>query len=241
MNTQIGLEQCRSFINCQMKPSSQQFEPSVDTGQKRAITISRQSGCGAHVIVERLIKILQEKTPSGQRPWTLFDRNLVKQVLEDHQLPKHLAAFMPEDRVSEMVNIMDELFGVHPSMWSLVEQTADTILRLADMGNVIILGRGANIITARLSHVTHVRIVSSPERRLWNMQQFEGLTQAEAAERIKREDGGRQRYVKKHFGKNVDDPLLYHVVINTDLVSFEAAARLIADLVLQHSTVASAP
>ena len=33
------------------------------------------------------------------------------------------------------------------------------------------------------------------------------------------------RYVKKYFGKDIDDPLLYHLVINTDLVSYGESAR----------------
>jgi len=232
MITRVGLDQCRSFINCHMQPASGRAAVPAGTPWKHAVTISRQSGCGAHVITEKLAALLQEHTPPGLCPWTIFDRNLIEQVLEDHQLPKHLAQFVPEDRVSEVDNIMDELFGVHPSMWKMAEHISDTILRLAEVGNAIIIGRGANIITARLPHVVHVRIVSSLERRIANMQRFDGLTRDEAAARIQHEDRGRQRYVREHFDKDVGDPLLYHLVINTDLVEFDTAAGLIASFVL---------
>jgi cytidylate kinase len=235
MSARIGLDQCRSFIKCHMQPSAGQAVAPLGTAWKHAVTISRQSGVGAHVITEKLAALLQENTPKGLCPWTVFDRNLIEQVLEDHQLPKHLAQFVPEDRVSEIDNIMDELFGVHPSMWKMVEHISDTILRLAELGNAIIIGRGANIITARLPHVVHVRIVSSIERRIANMQRFDGLTRDEATVRIQHEDRGRQRYVKEHFGKEVDNPLLYHLVLNTDLVEFDAAAGLIASLVLNRA------
>jgi hypothetical protein len=43
---------------------------------------------------------------------------------------------MPEDRVSDLTDLIDEMFGLHPPFWTLVNQTAETILRLAEQGNV---------------------------------------------------------------------------------------------------------
>ncbi len=50
---------------------------------------------------------------------------------------------------------------------------------------------------------------------------------------IHKTDKDRARYLRDHFRKNIDDPLLYHLVINTDRVSYEDAARLIGDEVIQ--------
>ena len=239
MSMEFGLEHCLSFINCNLQPPGRAVSlPGKDAG-KCAITISRQSGCGAHVVAKQLAGCLQAHSDKGERPWTVFDRNLVEKVLEDHQLPERLAKFMPEDRVLEINDIMDELFGLHPPSWALVQQTSETILRLAELGNVIILGRGANVITAKLPHVLHVRMIGSLEHRIQQRQHFEELTREEAAESIAREDLGRQRYLKKHFNKDINDPLLYHLVVNTDLVSLDAAARIIGDLALSRRAVAA--
>lgn len=237
MNPPGGIDQCLSFINSQFQPSAK-LESLPDKGAGRcAITISRQSGCGAHVIAEKLAACLQSHTPEGRPPWTVFDRNLVEKVLEDHRLPERFARFMPEDRVLEIDDIMNELFGVHPSSWTLVEQTSETILRLVELGNVIVLGRGANVVTAKLPHVLHVRIVSSLERRIAQMLRFENLNRREATDRIQREDLGRERYLRKHFNRDINDPLLYHLVINTDLVTLDDAARLIADLAVNRTFI----
>jgi cytidylate kinase len=240
MNTQAGLESCLSFINSQMH-STTPFFRADETVPKCAITISRESGCGAHAFAEALVRRLNPHCPPGLPQWTLFDRNLVEKVLEDHQLPERLANYMPEDRVLEIDDIMDELFGLHPPSSTLVEKTAETILHLADMGNAIILGRGANVITAKLPHVLHLRMIGSLERRTDNMQRFEGLRIKDAIERIRREDLGRERYVRKHFNKDINDPLLYHLVINTDLVSLAEAVELVTQLVLKrHPHLAAA-
>ncbi len=198
------------------------------------ITISRQAGAGAHVVAEELVARLQARTPEGSPPWTVFDRNLVERVLKDHGLPDRLAESMPEDRVSEIADTIDELFGLQPSSCMLVRKTADTILRLAEIGNVVLIGRGANLITAKVDSAFHVRLVGSVPRRVKHVQEYLHLGPQAAAEYVREQDRGRQRYVRKYYGNDIDDPLLYHLVINTDRVSYAEASRMIAEAVSPH-------
>lgn len=231
METYPAFDKCLAFINCQLQPAKKNVHyPAL--AHKPAVTISRQSGCGAHAVAEKLAEYLQARSTANGPPWTLFDRNLVERVLTEHNLPERLARFMPEDRTTELDDIMDEVFGLHPPSLTLVHQTAETILRLTDLGNVIILGRGANVITAKLPGVVHVRLVAPLEKRIENMCEFERLDRRAARARIQREDLGRKRYLRKYFSTDADDPLAYHLVINTGLVSLDDAARLIGDLVL---------
>jgi len=239
MNATFDVDRCFTFLNCQLQPPGRRFATEESLGPKCSITISRQTGCGAHAVAEKLTAYLQEHAPGLSARWTLFDRNLVERVLEDHHLPERIARYMPEDRISAMNDIMDELFGLRPSSWTLVQKTSETILHLCELGNAIILGRGANIVTAKLPHVLHVRMIASLDRRIKHMQYFEELTHKEAAERIRAEDLGRERYVRKHFDKDINDPLLYHLVINTDLVSFDDAARMIGDYALNRKVAAA--
>jgi len=230
MKTTSNLDRCFSFINSQ-------FQPPVpargdETSSVRCVTVSRQSGCGARFFAEELAACLQKHLPPEARPWTVFDRTLVEAVLRDHHLPARLASFMPEDRVGQLHDIIEELFSLHPPTETLVRRASETILRLAQLGNAIIVGRGANVITARLPSMLHVRLVGSLEHRIARFREFDHLDRTDALQRIQREDGGRRRYVKEYFGKDVDDPLLYHLVINTDWLALEAAARLVAAMAL---------
>jgi cytidylate kinase len=230
MSAGIGLERCLSFINMQLsngKPLN--FEQ--DDGQIRAVTISRQAGCGAAAVANRLAEYLQARTPADEPRWTVFDKNLVEKVLDEHNLPQRLAKFMPESCSSEIEDTIDELFGLHPPSWILVRQTAETILRLAKLGNVIIIGRGANIITSKLDSVFHVRLVASLESRIRHIQENDDLQRKAALEFIHHEDKGRQRYLKKHYHKDINDPLLYHLILNTDLIGYDQAAQLIGEVV----------
>jgi cytidylate kinase len=139
---------------------------------------------------------------------------------------------MPEDRISQVSDTMDELFGLHPPSWILVRKTSETILRLAELGNVILIGRGANVITRKLSRVFHVRLVGSLEQRVKRLQELNQQTCKEATRFAQSEDLARQRYLKQFFNKNIDDPLLYHLVINTDFITLDEAARMISLAVL---------
>lgn len=234
MNTTLGLDHCLSFINCQLQ--SLHLAHGGDTRTVKCVTVSRQSGCGAHVFAEELAAWLKEHLPGSSTPWTVFDRSLVEAVLQDHHLPTRLAAFMPEDRVSQLDDIIQELFSLHPPTEMLVRRTSETILHLAELGNVIILGRGSNIITERLPQALHVRLIGSREQRVAHMCVFDNLNRKDALARIQREDGGRRRYLKRYFRQDIDDPQHYHLVINTDWLSLKAAAAIVGHLALYHNS-----
>lgn len=228
MSAQISFENCLAFINRQWQSAA--GRSAVSTGRVRnVVTISRQTGSGAHTIAEKLAVRLQSEFPKGAAPWTVFDRNLIERVLEDHHLPARLARQMPEDRTSEFEDIVDELFGLRLPSWMLVQQSAETMLRLAGLGRVILIGRGAHMVTARLPNVLHVRLVAPFEQRFARMQELRKLPRKAALALVRREDRGRARYLKKYFGADVDDPLLYHLILNTGRVLYDEAVEIIAD------------
>jgi hypothetical protein len=235
MIAQPSFERCKAFIDSQLRGAGSSLALAGGGERWRAVTISRQTGSGAHVVGDELAEYLQAHGPKGAAPWTVFDRNLVERVLKDHNLPERMAKFLAEDRISELQDTMDELFGLHPPSWTLVRQTAETILKLVELGRVIIVGRGGGIITRNLDYVFHVRLVGTPEQRLQHVQEYYKMEKKAAEEFIQQEDRGRRRYLRKYFHLEIDDPLLYHMVVNTDLVPYKLAARMIGDALLSRA------
>jgi cytidylate kinase len=225
----IGLEKCISFIESELQAKGKESPQSATT--RPTITISRQTGAGGHTVASNLADYLQMHVPSHD-PWTVFDQNLVEKVLEDHHIHKRFANFMEESHKSMLRDSVEEWMGLHPSTWTLVQKTNATILQLARMGNVILVGRGATLITSKLKNVFHVRLVASLNKRIEYGQQLYSLDRKAALAFIKKKDEGRKRYLKDNFDADVDDPLLYHVIINTDLVRYDEAARMIGDEVI---------
>ncbi len=233
MSTQVGLEKCVPFVRSHLRTTGEPSRSHAPSATRPVVTISRACGSGGRTIAQRLAEYLQAHTLEGEPAWRVLDRNLVEQVLLDHDLPQRLARFMPEDRVSEVADVIDEVLGVRPSSWTLVQQTAATILRLAKAGNVILVGRAANLVTWHLPQAFHVRLIGSLAKRCQHIQEIHALGKQAALRFIQREDRGRRRYLQKHFGRNADDVLFYHLVINTDVIAYEEAAGLIGNEVLK--------
>lgn len=217
-------DSCRSYIVAQAESHA-----SRDKRVLPALTISREAGAGAVSIAKLVVDQMETRSKTPEYPWAIFDRNLVECVLKDHDLPSRIKQFMPEDSSPEFQSAFEEFLGLHPSNWQLFEQTTETILRLATAGNCILVGRGGNLITRNLKHVFHVRLVGDVEQRVRHCEEYYHLTHREAVVFVAEKDAARRRYVRQHFQCNIDDPLLYHLTINTGLVSFEEAAELIAN------------
>ena len=199
------------------------------------ITISRQAGAGAETVAHLLAEKLNADSPKDARPWTVFDKNLIEKVLEDADLPQEIAKHVQEDKDTTVQALVGELLGLHPSMWTIFHHTSDTILKLARLGRCIIVGRGAEIITAKLKGGVHVRLVAAESVRLAHLKKHFGLDDKAAAKYLHEHDEGRRRYVKTNFESNIDDPLLYHAVLNTGLLDFDATADVVAGMVTRHA------
>jgi cytidylate kinase len=225
------LQAFSSYLSSQAAAQEKAYEQ-----QQPSITISRETGSGAVTIAQMLVEKLNAVAkPSGNTAsWTVFDRNLAKQVLTDHELPQNLERFMVEDARLPVESIVEELLGLHPTQWTLVQHTTKTILRLASLGRAILVGRGAEAITSRLPFVFHVRLVAPLADRIQHASRYYNLTEEEAAKMIKDADHARRRYLRRYFDADVDDPLLYDIVLNTGRLGFVRTADLVAQGAMRH-------
>ena len=199
------------------------------------VTLSRQAGAGAETVAHLLAEKLNADLPQDAQPWTVFDKNLIGKVLEDADLPQEIAKHVREDKDTTVQALVGELLGLHPSMWTIFHHTSDTILKLARLGRCIIVGRGAEIITAKLKSGVHARLVAPETVRLAHLQTHFGMDDKAATKYLHEHDEGRRRYLKTNFEKNIEDPLLYHATLNTGLLTYEQTANLLASLVGQKS------
>lgn len=226
MNRSTHVDKYPAFIDAQIhRKTKQTFIPPK---LRLAITLSRQHGCDAMAVAEELAAFLLAQSPSPE-PWVIFDKNLAEKILEEHDLPKELARFMPEDSVPAIQDAIEELLGLHPSSRTLLHQSTETILRLADHGHVILVGRASNTITRSLKNVFHVRLVAPLEHRVQQIMARCSLDEQAALKRIQQVDLGRKRYLKNHFNSDINDSLQYDLVINTARIPHCEVAHLISE------------
>jgi cytidylate kinase len=97
---------------------------------------------------------------------------------------------------------------------------------LAASGNVILVGRGAAVISAGLPHVLRVRLVAPFEFRVRHFAQSHGIPETEAVRAVRTNDTARRRYVRAYLNSDVTDALHYDLVINTESHGFERSPGL---------------
>ena len=140
---------------------------------------------------------------------------------------------MDEDKVHNLKNMVNEILG-NPSGYTFVRRISETVLQIARLGKAVVIGRGGNVITAKLPNVFHVRLVAPLDKRARQAQEaYELNSYHDALEFVKREDASRKDYLKSYFLKDIEDPLLYHLVVNTSVLSYDETAELIAGSVMR--------
>lgn len=194
------------------------------TRQLPALAIDRDPGTPMAEIESRLM----ERLRCQDEAWTLFDDNLVSYILREHHLPEVLARAMPEDRAPPVHEFWRELLAAEPPQWELVQKTNDTLYRLAKRGGCILVGRAAPWVTRGLPHVLRVALTGSPRLRAQRIASQEGLEWHRAEEEIRRRDEARHHYITAHFGRGADTRDDFDLVIDTDRLSPDAIADILA-------------
>lgn len=190
------------------------------------ITISRQTGAGGITLGKKLVDLLGE-TGKEKHPWLLLDRDLVEKILKSKGMPKEYLAYMKEEKVSEIKDVFETIFKLHPPAFALVKKVSEAILHLAQVGHVVIVGRGGNVLTREIENGVHIRLVGSLEKRIQRVMAFYKMTETEAKEKIKKEDKGRKDYLKQNFNQDINNPLLYDLVMNTDELDIAKTAEVV--------------
>ena len=101
------------------------------------------------------------------------------------------------------------------------------LLNMAKEGNVLIVGRGSQMVLRDDPQALHLQIVAPLVRRTEELMRLEGLTKSEATRRILASDQARAEYLRRYYGVNWLDPQLYDLVINTGRTSIQTAVQLV--------------
>ena len=92
----------------------------------------------------------------------------------------------------------------------------------------VLLGRAGAVVLAGHPAAFHIRLDGPEERRLARAAAFEGIDEITARNRLVETDRARARYVQRLYGRSPDDPLLYHLVIDSTVLSSEDCVEVIA-------------
>lgn len=192
------------------------------------VTIAREYGSGG----AELGHLVSVKTR-----WELLDRQLVDRVAHVSGVDPKLAASLEEHTHHWWQWAIAGMSHGSPHGYSTPAQACEmdedfvhditmrVIQRVADAGNCVIVGRGAQCLLHARTDVLNVLAYAPVEERLRRLRTR--LPEcADLKALIKRIDNQRAGYVRQHYGKDWLDKSLYDLCINTAL-GLEVAAELI--------------
>lgn len=209
-------------------------ENQQNTPGMNAITISRQYGSGGGEVAARLAQRLQ---------WQLIDHEIVAQVARELGMPEEEAEVHDEHTESFISRVLGSMQLASPELLANApivplspgtqeqiyhEALCRVVETAANTGNAVIVGRAGQVILAKRRDTLHVRIVAPFEQRVRYVMQREGLDEANARARIQQKDRDRTRYLQAQYHRDVNDPVLYDLVLNSGVIDLASLVDLIA-------------
>lgn len=210
------------------------------------ITISRQYGSGGDEIAAQVCERLSYK---------YFDKQLMSKIANEVALAEVQMSDISEDTYKGR-SFLDRLLGGSSRVktaeirsWTrdtsggrnVLVETLDeeatinlvraTVEAVYKHDNIVIIGRGGQAILQKKPGVLHVRIEAPPEKRVLNVQQHEEISEIGARNLIDEKDKAAEAYLRRFYSINWNNPLLYHLVINTGKFKIAAAVQLICESV----------
>jgi cytidylate kinase len=227
------------------------------------VTISREFGSGGDQVAARLCEILG---------YHAFGKAQILQAAEETTMSMSNAVDYSEDN-HEVQTFLTRLFGrtatpVQSIAWSenpsiasqpkradvhevaVLSLVKRAIKAALQANNIVIVGRGGQVLLKNTPGVLHVRIIASLEQRtrlvLEQMKREQkaggtanGLARA-AEELIATRDIASADYIRRYYEVDWADPRLYHLILNMSLLNVEQSAQIIVTAVHEMERQASA-
>jgi cytidylate kinase len=204
------------------------------------MTFERQFGAGGSVIAAAVGRALR---------WPVFDRQILQAaasqlhkreaevaVVDEYALSgldKLLTAFalMSPDTITLFApdKIADPIYERDPDV--VATAVHDVLRTAAKDAPLIVVGHGTQCLFRDRPRTLHVRAIAPAEARARRVAERESIALEDALREVHARDRQRERYLRHHFGCAPDDPNLYALQVNTDLLSVDECVAAIVGAV----------
>lgn len=182
------------------------------------ITISRQSGNESTEVIKKISEALK---------LDIFDTQIIHEVAQSVKMSDKVAESLDGKTRSTLDNWIQFLKAnryIFPDTY--LTHLTKVIGTIGEQGGAIILGRGANNILPP-EETLRIRFIAPLGHRIQNMSKKEGIS-IEAAERqITKKESEQRAFIKKYFEVDIDDPIYYDLIINTQYLSDDKIVALV--------------
>jgi cytidylate kinase len=200
------------------------------------VTISRQFGAGGQTLGERLCERFK---------FHLVDASVINQLARKAKISPDWLNAMEKEAASTLLRIISSIvskgtfYRTPAAPGDEVEQKkyiaflSRVMTSMADEGGYVLVGRGSQLVLRNHPKALHVMLVGNYEERIKFLTRRYNLSRTEAEAKISEKERERASVAANIFGANIDDPRLYHMVLNTSRMPFDWALELVADLLVR--------
>ncbi len=176
------------------------------------ITISRQPGSIVNELVQRLSKELK---------LDIIDSKIIHEVAESVQMSEKVVSHLDE----KTRNVLDNwIVYLKATRFLLTDKYVYHLTKVigaaGEQGGAIIIGRGANLILPP-DETLRVRFIAPMETKVRHMVQEFNITEEDAKQRIVLKEAERRDSLRRYFKVNIEDPINYDLIINTEFLGVE--------------------
>ena len=197
------------------------------------ITISRQYGAGGSEVARRVAAALG---------WRVVDNELVEEVAARAGIPADQVAERDERAPSFVERLARTLAASTPELFppsvpggtlpklqevDLVRMTESVVAEAAAKGRLVLVGRAAPAVLAQERDGLHVKLVAPRPYRIQAAAERLGVDLQKAATVVDESDGTRARYHRQYYHRDWNDPVNYHLVLNTGALGLDGATSVI--------------
>ena len=133
------------------------------------------------------------------------------------------------------ISDIDKLDEKKPSVWQTLSMQTEifahfiraAVNELAARRNVVIVGRGGQVILKDTPGVLHVRVIAPFETRVGRLMEQRGYEEKMAQRMIRQIDRDSSGYLSNYFEASIDNGDLYDLVINTRAMTLKESVEMI--------------
>jgi len=197
--------------------------------KKSIITVSREFGSGGRTIG----RIVADKLG-----YKFYDDEIIDRVVKESGLSREIVERYDEYATHRnsllytlAVNSMGD--GVHGLSFANQVQIAQAtvIKQVADEGNCVIIGRGADYILRDRKDCFNVFVRADMASKVKRVEELYGKTQQKTEDRIKDKDTKRKVFYRSFALREWGDIANYNLVLDSGVIGIDKCAEIICDIV----------
>jgi cytidylate kinase len=124
-------------------------------------------------------------------------------------------------------SLLERFFSEKPKVY--LDRLQSVIFEVAKKGNAVFFGKGSQLLLNSFSCALHVLVTGSMEKRIERIVRERGVGREIAEKMIERTDHDKRAYFRFAFNEDWLNPHLYDLILNTDKLSIESAAKMVLD------------